>query len=315
MKKFLSALLICIMIASTLAGCGTSVDGTPGSSSTKPSNKPTPTPTMTPYKSNPLLPSPSKMTIQYSADDWIYAIEKNVMTVYGYRGTEKFVTIPETINHNGVDYDVRILDTNALCNTSRIYVGDSHYICDLEEVIIPDCIEEIPVGLFEHCDDLTKLQWKGFKIVNNVVFSKDMTILYYCLNKDITSYEIPSTVKTIAGGAFRSCTQLTKIDIPSTVETVQNYAFYGCTLLKSVNIKNGVKTLGSQLFTLCTHLESLMIPESIIACGDQLCTFNPRLEIYIKEGSMIDEFFKDIDETREPLTDEVTYVDYVKYID
>lgn len=315
MKKFLSVLLICTMIISIIAGCGAVVDGSPGSSSTKPTTKPTPTPTQTPYKSNVLIPSPSKVNIQSTDDGWSFGVEKGIMTIYGYKGTEKSVTIPKTINYNGVDYDVTVLDTNALCYSSRVYVGDSQYVCELEEVVIPDFIDEIPVGLFEHCENLVSVTWKGLKVVQNVVYSKDMSILYYCLNKDITSFEIPSSVKTIAGGAFRGCDQLTKIDIPSNVEVVENYAFYGCTALKSVNMKNGVKSLGSQIFTSCINLESIIIPETVVACGEQICSFNPHLEIYIKEDSEIDKIFKDIKENTDLLAGEVSIIDYVKYID
>ena len=314
MKKFLSVLLICIMIISTLAGCGTSsVDGTPAAS-VKPTVKPTPTPTQTPYKSNLPVPSPSKVSTQTNSDGWRYALEKNVMTIYGYEGNEKSITVPETINYNGADYKVQVLDTMALCKKTRVYVGDSMYTCELEEVVIPDSIDEIPVGLFENCNNLTKVSWKGFKVVNNVVFSKDMTVLYYCLNKDITSYKIPSSVTTIAGGAFRGCDQITKIDIPSNVEYIKNYAFYGCTALQSVNIENGVKSMGTQLFTLCTNLESLIIPESVTAFGDQFCTFHTGLEIYIKEGSPVDIFFKNLKDNSNALGDSVTFMDYVKYI-
>lgn len=313
MKKFLSVLLICIMIISTLAGCGTSVDGSPAASS-KPTTKPTPTPTQTPTKNNDPIPSPSKVTTSKTSDGWRYALEKNVMTLFGYEGEETVVTIPEVINYNGTDYKVQVLDTYAICKETRIYVGDSKFTCTLDEVIIPDTIDSIPIGFFEMCDNLSKVSWKGFKVVNNVVFSKDMTILYYCLNKDITSYKIPSSVTTIAGGAFRGCDQLTKIDIPSNVEVLQNYAFYGCTALQSVNIESGLKSMGSQLFTLCTNLESLIIPETVEAFGDQFCTYHTGLEIYIKEGSPVDVFFKEIKDSSDPFGDATTFMDYVKYL-
>lgn len=313
MKKFLSVLLTCIMIISTLAGCGTSSDGS-ADETAKATSSPTPTPTQTPYKSTAPVPSPSKLTTQKTDDGWRFSLEKNVMTIYGYEGDETSVTIPEIITFAGKDYNVEVLDTMALCKKTRVYVGDSMYTCDLEEVIIPDFINEIPIGLFENCNKLTKVSWKGFKIVNNVVFSDDMSILYYCLNKDITSYVIPSSVKTIAGGAFRCCDKLTKIDIPSTVETIEHYAFYSCTALQSVNIENGVKSMGAQIFTFCTALESLIIPESVTAFGDQLCTFHTGLAIYIKEDSPVDKFFKDLQENSDPFGNATTYMNYVKYL-
>ncbi len=303
------------MLVSLVAGCGVSKNPDDPNATATTTPSPTPTPTPTPYKSLPPVPSPSRLTIREDANGWRYSVENGQMTIFGYNGSEKSVTIPaEITDEKGQVYNVTVLDGVALCKYTRSIIGDTRYSCDLEDVVIPDFIDQVPIGLFEQCDNLKSVSWKGFKIVNNIVFSSDMTILYTCLNKDITSYKIPSSVKVIAGGAFRNCSKLTSITIPGTVETVGNYAFYGCSALVSANIEEGVQALGTQLFTLCLKLESLMIPSSVTSIGYFVCSKSADLKIYIKKDSHVDKEFKLMaDDKLFAAAD--SYLDYVVYID
>lgn len=314
MKKFLAVLLVCISLISLIAGCGEVVEGTPGAT-VLPTIKPTPTPSPTPYRDPMPIPSPSKISIQESGEGWRYAMEKNQLIIYGYTGDLKSLTIPETMSIGGSEFPVRVLDRLAICDDTRVYVGDTRFVCKIEELVIPDTIDVIPDGFFERCDNLRSVSWKGFKIVNGVVFSKDMKTLYYCLDKDITSYKIPSSVEVIDGGAFRSCTKLTSIEIPSTVKVINDYAFYNCASLKTVDIKEGVEVIGDQVFTRGVNIESITIPESVHAIGYYTLTCSPKLNIYLKKGCYVDQFFISIADDGNMWGVSATYAEYVTYVD
>lgn len=74
---------------------------------------------------------------------------------------------------------------------------------------------------------------------NGCLFNKRMTILYQypAANKSET-YQVPSTVKIIAGFAFAKCNILKKITLPAKVRTIQDSAFLFCKNLKKIVIKN-----------------------------------------------------------------------------
>ncbi len=78
---------------------------------------------------------------------------------------------------------------------------------------------------------------------SNAVYSKDQTVLYRYFGED------------------------TSFDVPSTVKTIEDYAFYNCTTLTSVNIAEGVTNIGDEAFWGCTSLASLSIPSSIEFMG------------------------------------------------
>lgn len=53
---------------------------------------------------------------------------------------------------------------------------------------------------------------------------------------------------SIAEGLFMNCNNLTTINIPSSVKLINNYAFYGCSTLTSFTIPSTVEEMGYQVF-------------------------------------------------------------------
>ena len=115
---------------------------------------------------------------------------------------------------------------------------------------------------------------------------------------DLTSIEIPDSVKYIGTGAFSGCSRLTRIDvsldnsnylseygvlydrnkrklicvpevikgdfvIPSSVTTIEYHAFEGCSGLTSINIPSSVTWIGECAFEGCSGLTTIEIPNSV----------------------------------------------------
>lgn len=82
----------------------------------------------------------------------------------------------------------------------------------------------------------------------------------------VTSVQLPSTLKTISEAAFTGCEKLTTVGWPaSTLDSIGDYAFAGCSSLVTVTLPASVRVVGKGAFMRCTSLSSLSV-----ASGSQL---------------------------------------------
>ena len=75
----------------------------------------------------------------------------------------------------------------------------------------------------------------------------------------MTSIDIPDTVKIIDGLAFSECDSLTSITIPDSVTSIGLYAFNYCTGLSQITLGSGLSTVGSSAFWECQNLKDVYI--------------------------------------------------------
>ena len=114
------------------------------------------------------------------------------------------------------------------------------------------------------------------------------------VNSNMASCEIPSTVSDgslacpvvgIGGRAFNNCTELSSVDIPKTVKYISDYAFSGCTSLSSIDDLSGVSDIGRGAFQNCIKLPRISIPNANV--GDYAfknCTSLQFVNLYGKVG-------------------------------
>lgn len=84
----------------------------------------------------------------------------------------------------------------------------------------------------------------------------------------ITGITFPSSVTSIAHGAFSGCSQLTSIVIPETVLSIGATAFLGCTLLTAVTLPSGLTRIEFNLFQHCWSLTTVSIPSGVTTIGN-----------------------------------------------
>lgn len=162
----------------------------------------------------------------------------------------------------------------------------------LKTIYIPANLTSIKPNAFFDCQYLSTItiseECKNFKVVGNVLYSKDDTklVMYgdktsasdftvpasvteigtyaFCQTKITSlSFESDSTLKTIGYNAFYGCSGLTQLEIPDSVTTVDTYAFYSCSNLTSVKLPNGITSLPYCSFGCCSKLESVIIPKTV----------------------------------------------------
>ena len=169
-------------------------------------------------------------------------------------------TIPDDIESIGAfvfsncEYLTSISFPNSIIN-----IGEgAFYECNsLTSLIIPRNVQKIGSNAFTFCNSLNSIVWEAracqdislsgvYDFVNGVFpttinsFEFGDEVEYIPANLcyklyNLSSIDIPQTVRAIGDSAFKDCSSLTSITIPHNVTSVGDYAFNGCTALTDVN--------------------------------------------------------------------------------
>ena len=186
MKKNLICIAAALVMVLSLSACKSRPSGQGDGSLAA-----TPEPSAAPSVNVPATPKPTPVPIPdeipvTSAEDFNYKTEDSGVRITEYTGTDKFVSIPDTIDGE----PVTSLGNTMMGGKPNAFSGNE----ELVAVIIPDSITSINVGAFWECTALR-------------------------------SVEIGSGVTTIGTRAFHLCTSLTSIVIPDNVADIWENAF------------------------------------------------------------------------------------------
>ena len=182
-------------------------------------------------------------------DGIYYNLDANAKTAtvvfhvrYLYSGE---VVIPSTVTHEGVDYTVTRIESDAFKRST-----------DLTSVTIPRSVTSIGSGIFQECSSLTSINIEEGNPVfdsrencNAIIETASNTLIVGCKGSTI-----PNGVTSIGKNAFLGCTALTSFNIPNHVVTIGESAFEGCSGLTSINIPNSVTSIGNEAFSGCSNL-------------------------------------------------------------
>ncbi len=207
------------------------------------------------------------------------------------------LTFPEKLN----GYTVTSIGTNAVAkcdSVTKIVIPASVTTLDanafsgcenLKTVSISKGVKSIGRAAFYNCENLTEITVDSanasFTASSGVLFNKNKTTVYcFPANKNVTTYTVPSTVKTLGAYAFAD-SNLKKITLPSSVTvlgtgvfadseiesitlsskiaTISERAFYDCSELKSITFPTSVKTINAYAFYGCDKLTSVTLPSAL----------------------------------------------------
>ena len=163
------------------------------------------------------------------------------------------INIPNSVTSIGkcAFWSCRSLTSIDIPNSVTSILGRAFWGCrSLLSITIPSSVITLKDNPFAGWIGVLHNESKAFKYENDVLLSKDKTILIAYRSKE-TSYIIPKTVRSIGIAAFGCCSSLTSIDIPDSVTRIENGAFYGCSSFISVNIPDSVTSIGSYTFYVC----------------------------------------------------------------
>lgn len=80
--------------------------------------------------------------------------------------------------------------------------------------------------------------------------------------RNMTSLELPDTLREIGYAAFRDTLKLKKVRLPASLEVMGKGAFDGSGL-REVRIPGGVKKISSEAFFSCEHLKKVILEEGV----------------------------------------------------
>ena len=183
------------------------------------------------------------------------------------------ISIPSSVNFNGVNYDVTVIGADAFsgCNDLiSVTIPESVYAirksafsgCSgLTSVVIPNSVHNIEYEAFSGCSGLTSV------VIPEAVTSIDYSTFSGCTS--LTSVIIPESVTYIGDWAFNDCSGMISVRIPNSVTYIGSRAFAGCSKLRSVEIPASVTSIEHSIFLDCISLTSVTIPESVTSIENQ----------------------------------------------
>ena len=135
------------------------------------------------------------------------------------------------------------------------------YNCSkLTSITLPESVTSVGNSAFYGCS----LTYNTFDNAQYLGTNQNQyQILMKATSTSISSCEINSKCKAIAGGAFYNCSSLASISIHEGIEGIGSRAFYACTGLTSITIPQNVSCIGKDAFCGCNNLTSVTINNNV----------------------------------------------------
>lgn len=184
-------------------------------------------------------------------------------------------------------------------NITCLSAGVFQNCTNLTTVIIPEGVKEIQKQAFEGCTklkvlnlpaSLTKIEFGSysggaldgcealeqiviasenpcFRLENDLIFSKDGSVLMFCIRTRAGAFVVPENIQEIAPFAFSQCNKLTQITIPDSVTTIGSDAFNGCVAMTDVTLPANLEEISPYLFRGCVNLRQIELPSNLTRIG------------------------------------------------
>ena len=222
------------------------------------------------YSSTPVIWDCSNNDI--AGDAYIYVIMDGIL--YGIKDDEttllkasKDITtasVPETIRHRTVDYEVTSICEKAFYDCSN-----------LTSVTLPDTVITIGEYAFEGCGGLVEMTLPFVGATRGGTNSTYFGYIFGASSYSDNGNYVPASLRkvTITGGtiasfAFFGCSGLTSIELPDDITSIGSSAFENCSGLTSIAISNSVTSIGEKAFLGCSSLTSIEIPDRVTSIGE-----------------------------------------------
>ncbi len=138
---------------------------------------------------------------------------------------------------------------------------------EVRQILFPSGITEFGDRAFagtSWIDDPASADADGFLTVNGVL------IRYLGEN---TSVSVPSSVKSLAIGAFEQNETIREVSLPESITELPAYAFYKCTALRKISLSGVLRNIGQSAFYGCTSLQGVydpsgLFPDTLVTIAD-----------------------------------------------
>ena len=306
MKRMVVLLLVLVILATALVGCGNTdtrpndgeMEQTPTAPSESAELEDSAEPTEPGEEAVPTEPAQEEQ-VHYSQGLWFRPTEELTGEVGGYA-----VAGVGTCNTR----EIRIPDTYNGLPVVGIWGSAFQDLEWLTNVVIPDSVEWIWITAFDNCPNLEKLTIpdsvtdmgamavrncpKAVETVDGVTYVDkwllrcDPSITELNIRPDtvglaenavcggldggfegLTSVVIPNSVRYLGRGAFENCLGLKSITLSENIREIPSRAFYWCKALESITVPNGVTEIGEDAFYSCNALVTVLLPVGLEHIG------------------------------------------------
>lgn len=142
------------------------------------------------------------------------------------------------------DYDVNEDGTYTIYGVTSDYGKDKNY-----KIIVPPNTKRIAVQAFESLYIEEVILPEGLEEIDNYAF-------YFCTN--LRKINFPSSLKRIGINAFYSCNRLEEVNLNDGLEEIGDSAFTSCDLIEKVIIPETVVSVGYMVFERCSNLHYIL---------------------------------------------------------
>ena len=137
---------------------------------------------------------------------------------------------------------------------------------NLQNIIMPDVIQQVDNYAFKDCTKLDKIHIPdNIKKISKELFQDCTALKEIVLSDNITSIE---------DEAFENCTSLTKVTVGNKVSSIGRDVFSGCTALPQITLPASVQTIGDKAFSHCEALADVKLSEGLTSIGSYAFEYN-----------------------------------------
>ena len=197
-------------------------------------------------------------------EEFRYENVEGGLRIVGYLGSKNFVEIPESINGQPV-----------------VEIGEytkGRFTSIYPTILLPNSISRFDPDAFHH---ETRDLWIGnifvkednpnFAVKDGVLYSKDMSVVWFCFNKHIEKYEMPNSVEIVKKGAFRAVENtyiLDDIRWSERLRVIEDFAFSAIRSnhRKAVTLPASLKSIGCMAFGSTTQVVFQGEIETVTGC-------------------------------------------------
>ncbi len=180
--------------------------------------------------------------IRYAQNKGSFTIPDTVITIKSYAFANNTNISQITLSAN-----LEIIENFAFPGTkiTQLYLGEK--------------VNYLSASAFGNVDVTISKDNPNFKTEDGtIILSKDGKKLV-AVTKNLTTYEIPSSVENIGPNAFYSRNNLKEINLPANIKDIQSNAFDYSTNLQKVTIQSNIENIATNAFTRCNSLKEIII--------------------------------------------------------
>lgn len=255
-----------------------------------------------------------------AAEDFLYTIKGDRVTITGYTGSDTDIVIPRYIEGKPVTAIGAYAFENASVKRVVLQAGvtsiakNAFYWCgDLQEVHVPGSVTSISYDAFLYTHSDLKLvgqedsfaqnyAWDnaiGFvdEATGETLFDRDLAYRVENGKAVITKYTgdderlvIPASidgyaVSRVQSNALKQADRLLSVTFEARITRIETALMFGCDLLEYVSLPDSVTSIEKEAFKYCYALEQIDIPAGVTSIAADAFAFCDHLTICGEVGS------------------------------